>query len=151
MTGKTESVDRAVTVLAQVNLVHIGLEYFLLGVVHFQQLGHDHFRELAAQGALGRQEKILHQLLGQGAAALQAGATQGCHQGARHAAGIDAMMGIELPVFDRNQALDQNRRHLVQFHQRAILVVRRIDAADQQGVEPRKRDRFVRLEVSEAP
>ncbi|MNN79369.1 hypothetical protein D3C81_1960070 [compost metagenome] len=50
-------------------------------------------------------------------------------------------MVVELAILDRDQGLQQVRRHLIQLDQDAILVVRRIQPADQQRLQPRHRQR----------
>ena len=62
--------DRPPPILPEKDLIGIGGQDLVLAVMDLQQQGHDQLIELALQGALVIQEKILHQLLGQGAAAL---------------------------------------------------------------------------------
>ena len=52
------------------------------------------------------------------------------------------MMSIELPVFNGDQPLDQMRRYLVELHQHAVFVVRRIYASDRHRIQPRQCHRF---------
>ena len=88
LSAQAHAVDGAVAVLAQVHLVQIGLENLLLAVMQLEQHRHRHFHQLARQGAILGEPEILHQLLGQGAAALDqaAGLDVGDH-GAGQAAG----------------------------------------------------------------
>ena len=113
-----------IALLPQEHLVQIGLENLGLVVMQFQQPRHQGFVDFARQGALVAQVIILHQLLGQRAAALHGlpGADIGPER-ARDAPGVDAMVMLELPVLDRLETGDQQFRHVLQGDQRAVLVV----------------------------
>ena len=112
--GQAEAVDRAAGILPEKDLVQIGFEDLVLAVVHLEQQRHQHLVRLARQRAFGSQEKILHQLLGQRAAALDALPGDGLVQRARDAARIDAPVRIEFPVFGRDQRVDQQLGNLVE-------------------------------------
>ena len=135
---QAHAVDRAVAVLAEVNLVEVRLEDLVLLVVDLEQHRHHQFGGLAANGALGRKEEVLHQLLGDGAAALHPVGEQAAH-GARQPTHVEAGVPVEAAVLDRNQCRDQVLRHLGQPHQHPVLVSGRVDAADRQGLDARKR------------
>ena len=68
--GEPEAMDRARPVLAEIDLVDIGLEDLLLAVTQLQQERHECLADLAPQCALGIEIKVFDELLGQGAAAL---------------------------------------------------------------------------------
>ena len=134
-----DAVDRAVAILAEVDLVEVGLQDLVLVVVQLQQKRHHELDRLALQRALGRQEEILDELLRHRAAALEALSADEADERARDPARIDAVVGVEVAVFRREERLHQVIRHLAQAHQNPILVARGIDAADRQGLEAHER------------
>ncbi len=138
---QAEAVDGPVAVLAEVDLVDVGFENLLLAVVGLQQQRHDHLGELAAQGALGGQEEILDQLLGQGAPPLDTVAAGGLDQGPENPPRVDAVMGIETPILRSDQAVDHRVGNLGEPDQDAVFVVAGIDAADQGRIEADQRQR----------
>ena len=140
LAGQAEAMDRSLPILAEEHLVEIGLEDVALVVVQLQQHRHHRFVDLAAQAAFVAQEEVLHQLLGQGAAALAQLAGRGVdpHR-PRHGLQRHTMVVPEVAILDRDQGVDQVGRHLVELDQDAILMVRRIQAADQQRLKARHR------------
>jgi uncharacterized protein len=135
--GEAEAVNRAVPGLPQEDLVQVGLQDLLLGVAVLQQDGHHRLVELALQALLVGQVEVLHQLLGQGAAALHgAPGTQVGPGRAQDADRIHAPVGEEAPVLGGEQRRDEPRRHVGQRHQDAVLPVRGVDAADQHRLDP---------------
>ena len=60
----------AVGVLAQVDLIQVDGQDLVLGEILFQAVGQDGFLHLARVAALGGQQQLLDELLGDGAAAL---------------------------------------------------------------------------------
>ena len=142
LTGKTEAMNGPLAILAEIDLVHIGFQDFIFRVMQLQQHGHYRFIELAPQGALVVEKEILHQLLRQGAAPLNNLAmAQIGPQGAGDGAGIQAPMGVEMTILDRQQTLAQQQRHLGQLYQDAIFMMGRIDAADHYRFHPQQGQR----------
>jgi hypothetical protein len=140
LTGQAEAVHRALAVLTEEHLVHVGLEYLALVVVQLQQHRHHRFGGLAHQGAFVGQVEVLHQLLGQGTAALHQAPRGGVDpHGAGDALGRDAEVIEIVAVLDRHQRIDQVGRHLVQLDQDAVFLMRRVQPADQQRLQPRHR------------
>ena len=70
LASQSEAMHGAAAVLAEVDLVGIGGQDFILAVMELQKQGHDGLVGLAGQGPLAGEEEVFHQLLGQGAAAL---------------------------------------------------------------------------------
>ncbi len=123
--------------LPQVDLVQIGLQDLGFVVMEIQQHRHHSFDAFSGERALTCKIEILHQLLGQRAAALT-------HLTGHH-------IGIERPgnalernpkvlekvtILHRQQGLQQLLRYLIQLHQHPILIMSRVDAADQRGLQP---------------
>jgi len=133
-------VDRAVAVLAEVDFVEIRLEDLVLVVVHLEQHRHEELGDLARERALGREEEVLHELLRQRAAALESLEAEEGERRARDTAQVEAVVRVEIAVLVRDQRLHQRLRHLREPHQHAVLVVRRIDAADRQRLQARERE-----------
>ena len=67
---QAEAVNGASALLAEKDLVGICLEDFVLVVARLYDQRHHRLVELARQRTLGREDEILDQLLGQGAATL---------------------------------------------------------------------------------
>ncbi len=137
--GEAHAVDGAVAVLAEIDFVQVRLEDLVLVVVDFQEHRHKELGDLARERALGGEEEVLHQLLGQRAAALESLQAEERERRARDAAQVEAVVRVEIAVLVRDQRLHHRLRHLGEPHQHAVLVVRGIDAADRQGLEARER------------
>ena len=60
---ESDAVDRTVAVLAEVDLVQVGLEDLVLVVVQLEQHRHQELGHLAPHRALGRKEEVLYELL----------------------------------------------------------------------------------------
>ncbi|MCG3171582.1 MAG: hypothetical protein CALGDGBN_03205 [Pseudomonadales bacterium] len=139
--GEPEAVDRAMPVLPEVDLVQVGLEDLLLFVADLEHDRHRELEQLARDRALAGEEEVLHQLLGQRAAALLECPAAHVHpQRTRDALQRNTVVIEEVLVLDRHQRGDQQRRHLIRPYQDAVFVVRRVDAADVHRFEPRQRD-----------
>jgi hypothetical protein len=137
LTGQSEAVDGTAAILAQIDLVGIGLEDLVLAVVQLQQDGHVGFLDLALECAIGGEIEILDQLLGQGTGTLDHGTgLKVAHHSAQDALGIDARVTLEVAILDRHQCLDQKLGQVLTAHQDPVLIVGRIDAGDQHGVQP---------------
>jgi hypothetical protein len=138
--GEAEAVNGPLAVLAHEHLVDVGRQDVVLLVAPLQQDGHRGLGDLAAPGAAAVEEIALHQLLGEGAAALAhfAGA-QVDHECAADALRVDAPVPREAAVLDRDQRVGQERGNLAGREHDAILAVRRENAADAHRVEPEQR------------
>ena len=88
--------------LAQVDIVEVQLEQLVLAEALFQHDGHDLLEQLAAQRLLGREQRVLDDLLCERAAAneVRPVASEVRDQRADHADGIDARVIVETPVLD---------------------------------------------------
>ena len=131
---------RAPAVLAEVNLVDVGVHDVRLLEPRFEDERHDRFLALAPQRAAAVEEIALDQLLRQRAAALLD--LPGAHvdeQRAQDRQRVDAVVRLELAVLDGLERLGQQRRHLGRRDDDPVLAVDREDAADQQRVEPEHR------------
>jgi hypothetical protein len=113
---------QAIDPVAEIDAGKIARQDLVLGQPQLQPQGDHRLLALAAQAALGLEEGVLGQLLGDGAAALHGAAGLGVdHQGPGHAAEVDADMVAETPVLDGQeggrhvfgQRLDHDRRFLV--------------------------------------
>ncbi|MNQ38873.1 hypothetical protein D3C85_524670 [compost metagenome] len=130
--------DGALAVLAEEHLVQVGLEDLALVVVQLQQHRHHGLSGLARDAALVGQVEVLHQLLGQGTAALAQLAGRGIDpEGTDDRLGRYAEVVEELAILHRHQGFDQVGRHLVEVDQDAIFIVRGVKTADQQRLQPR--------------
>ena len=65
LTGQAETMNRAITVLTKKNLVEIGFENILLGIMQLKQYRHHGFKAFTNDVAITVEVKILHQLLGE--------------------------------------------------------------------------------------
>ena len=138
LAGQPEAMDGTQTILAEEDLIEVGLENLLLVVVQLQQHRHHRLGGLARQAAFVGEVKVLHQLLRQRTAALTHRAGRQVHpNGTGDGLGRNAEVLEELPILDCHQRLDQIGRHLIQLDQDAVLVVRRIKAADQHRLQAR--------------
>ena len=146
-TRKANTVNGAITILAEVDFVQVSLKNIALVVVQFEQQRHQDLGRLAPQGAFRRQKKILHQLLGERAATLHAASGDRAHQGTPHTARVNAVVFVEFSILDGNQCLHQLFRHLIESHQQPIFVVRRINATDVKRIEPREGQRLITLHI----
>ena len=140
---KTHAVNRPIAVLTEKYFVEIGLENLIFAVVRLEQHRHDDFGDLAPDGALRREEKILDQLLREGAATLQSAARHHMPTGPRDPPQIKAVMRVKVAVFGRYQSLHKMLWYFGEPHQHAILVVGRIDAADQERLQASERQLIV--------
>ncbi|MNN06597.1 hypothetical protein D3C81_1193920 [compost metagenome] len=129
---------RALAILAEEYLVQIRLHDVALVVMQLQQHRHHRFVELAPEAALVGEEVVLHQLLGQGTAALAQVPGGGVDpDGAGDGLQRNAVVVPELAVFHCHQGVEQIWRDLIQLDQDAVLMVRRVQAADHQRFHAR--------------
>ena len=100
-------------------------------MAEFQGDGHEGLRDLPGQGPFGAQEEVLHQLLGDGAAALGCLAVeQVVDEGPGDGGDIHADMPLEVPVFHGQQCPDQEFRHLVEPERNPVLIGPELERAD---------------------
>jgi hypothetical protein len=106
---------------AHVHAVEIDREDLVLGELLFEAQRQQGFADLAAVGALRRQEQIARDLLGDGGRALGIAAlTQVLHQRARDADGVDAEMGVEAAVFHREEGAGHILGQLIEAHRATV-------------------------------
>ena len=100
---------------AHIGAVEIELEDLVLGVVPLEPDGEEGFLDLALEGALGAEEQVLGQLLGDRGAALRAVIALGVvDQRAQRADDVDAEMVVEAPVLGGERRLDEIVGQLVE-------------------------------------
>ena len=137
MTGQPETMHCTIAILAEVDLVQIGLENFILFVVRFQHQRHDGLVELARQGPFAAEIEVLYQLLGQSAAALDhATGPYIRQQRARDRQRCNTVVLVETAILDSNQRTRELRRHILQANQYAVLVMRGIETTNHDRVQP---------------
>ena len=105
----------AVGAAAEIDAIEIELEDLVLGEALLEPDRVDHLFELPRHGALGRQEQVLGELLGDGRAALDHGAG-GCvaERRAHEPERVDAEMVVEAAVLGRDHRLGEVRRQHVE-------------------------------------
>src|SRR5207248_138750 len=104
LAGEPEAVNGAIAVLAEEDLVDVGVHEIRLGEVRIQRHRHDRFANLARERLSRAEEVASHQLLREGAPALLD--LPGAHvhpESAQHRNRVDAVMAVELAVLDRFQ------------------------------------------------
>jgi hypothetical protein len=139
--GLTHAADAERADLAEVDLVEIQLEDVLLVRAPFEDEGEKGLLGLAPEALLRGEEEVLHQLLGDGAAALDVRLRLDVADGGAHdAEGIEPGMGEEAPVLDGEHGLDEVVRVLLVVDG-ALLLARLVEqVGDQLGLQ---RDRRV--------
>ena len=109
--------NRGAVVVAEVHLVEVGLENLFLGVACFEHRGDSRFPQLSERCALGAQEEILGQLLGDGGATLRNPARLDVGHGrAADASEIQALMIKEALILHGKDRIDQVDRHFAEWH-----------------------------------
>ena len=135
-----EAVDGAVAVLAEEDLIDIGVHEIGLGEVRIERHRHDRLAQLSRERLAGIEEVAAHQLLREGAAALLDLAGAHVDPGrAQHRNGVDAVMSVELAVLDRLERRGQERRDFRRREDDTILAVDRKNAADEERLEAQHR------------
>src|SRR5690606_4705714 len=100
---------------AHIGAVEIELENLVLGVVRLEPEREEGFLDLALERALGAEEQVLGELLGDRGAALQRLlALRIAHQRAQRAYDVDAEMLVEAAVLGRERRLDEIVGQLVE-------------------------------------
>ena len=134
---------KAVSPLAQIDLVHIQLQQLVLAVGGLQLVGKQHLHQLAAIGFHAAQKEHAGHLHGDGAATLRVfTCADVAEHRARQATKIHAPMRVEIRVLDGQQRLLKRAGNGVDGYQLAALLavfsqqatVARIDTQGQHGV-----------------
>jgi hypothetical protein len=140
LTRKPETVDRALSVLAEIDFVDVGIHQVLLLEMDLEQHGHHRFFELAPERPPVVEEIALHELLRERRAALLDLPCAQVHPGrAQNCADIDAEMRIELAVLDDLQCSGQEPGDFLRRHHDAVFAMDREDAADEQRIQAEDR------------
>ena len=91
---------------AEIDRVEVELENLRLAQRMLEPGGHDHLADLAVIGQVLAHQEVLHDLLGDGRAALRAsGLREIADEGADQAALVDALVPVEALVFGRQERL----------------------------------------------
>ena len=109
--------------MAKVHLVEVGLQYLVLLVALLQIQCPVDLRHLALDGVLVVAGDVLHQLLGDGGAALHAAAEQGAEDGAGGAVPVHTLMGVEPFVLNGYHRVPEVLGYLVKIGPDAVLRV----------------------------
>ena len=110
----------AVGSLAQVDLVEVHGQDFILGVDLLDLHGEDHLLEFSGDPFFRGKEKVAGQLLGQGASAGAAATAQVDPDDADQAPKVDAIVAVEAAVLHRNDRVLQRAGDAVQGHDRTV-------------------------------
>ena len=120
----------------QIHLVRVHGENLRLGEVSLNLDGQQHFLEFSAEALVGREEKHLAELLGQGAGALRlAPFHQVFAGGAEDAENIHSHVALKVPVLDGNHRVAKDGRNLVVAHNDAVLQGKAADGRAVVGVD----------------
>ncbi len=122
--------DRAV--LAEVDLIEVGLEDLRLAIADLEQDRHQGLAGLAPPGALGIQVQVLHELLGEGRSAVRHRPL--LHVGPKRAgnpANGDAVVAVEVLVLGRNNGVGQHLRYAAECHRQPVLHLVVVDRGDE--------------------
>jgi len=112
----------AVRAVPQIGVVQVDQQDLVLAETALHLEGQQHLPELAAPGALGREQHVLHHLLGDGARSLfDAAAAQVRPGGAQDGRDVEAGVLEEVCVLAGHEGLDHVLRDVVQSHQPAAL------------------------------
>ncbi len=109
-----------VHIVAEIDVRQIAREDLVLAQPGFEPEGDDHLAQLARRGAIGIEEGVLGELLGDRAATLtHAAGPQIIPCRPRDPARINAPMGAEAPILDREDGIDDMVRQLGRIDRRA--------------------------------
>src|ERR1039458_9650252 len=129
--------------LAQVDIVNIVLQDFILGVLALRDVRHHRFLELALVASLAGQEEILYHPLGERRAALAHVPRDKIDvRGLDGADEVNAVMLVKAMVFGGQDGIKHRGRNLAQAHEAALLPFAFEDAADELGFQLDREDRF---------
>src|SRR5262245_17284598 len=139
--GEAKSMYGTFSVLAEIDLIDIGVHEIRLVEAGLENYGHQRFLDLAPQRLPVVEKVAAHQLLCERAAALlDRTRAQVDPRRAQDCFGIDAVMAVELAVLDDLESFGQQRRHFERRDDDAIFTVDRENAADQERIESEERD-----------
>ena len=116
--GEVDAPGRA----AEIDRVEVDLENFLLADCLLQPRRDDHLADLALEGDVVADQQVLRHLLGDGGTALALVAAHGVHEGARHAAHVDAVVLVEALVLRGEEGFLHRLGDLRQRHPLAAVV-----------------------------
>ena len=137
---KTEAVHGSHPILAEVDLVHVGVQQLLFVELELQDQGHGHFLELSFERLSIGQVVALHQLLSERAATLADLAAGQIHPGSSgNAYGIEAEMLVELSVLHGDQGTCEQLGHLFRRQHQPIFTMAREEVADVQRIKTNQR------------
>ena len=120
--GLPHAVDSLLAALPEVDVVDVVFQDLVLGILALGDIRHQDLLDLAPPVALAGQEKILHQLLGQGRAALAHAMRGEVHPGGFDDTDqVDAVMLVEAMVLGGEDRVDQRGRNLRKRYQAALL------------------------------
>ena len=143
LAGQAETMHGPGAVLAQIDLVEIGFQNLFLGIPGIQNDRHHDFVDLAPPGALGRQVKVLDQLLCQRATALNDAPSANVDKNRPHnAAQRDAVMAVKITVLAGEQGIQELIGSLIEFDQCPIFAACRVETANLCGLHPQEWDGF---------
>ena len=109
---------------AEIDGIEIELEDFLLAQRVLDPRRHDHLANFALVGEVFADQQVLHDLLGDGRAALRApGAGEVADEGADQAALVDPLVLIEALVLGRDERLLHVLRNVGEHHPDAALIL----------------------------
>ena len=121
--------------LAQIDLVQIVFEDLQLGVMSLDNQRNAHFGQLALHGTVLRQKEVLHQLLGDRAAALNGSPSQHVGPtGPQDAPEVDAVMLEKALILGRQHGFHEQGRHVVELDDPAFFDGPRVQPGDDLGL-----------------
>jgi hypothetical protein len=141
----------AVGALAEEDLVDVELEDLVLGEVGLDLEGEQHFRELARERLLAREEEGARDLHGDGRGALAASLrAQVGGGGSHHAHVVDAAVLVEAIVLRGQDRRLHHLRHFLDLHDGALLLAELADQVALRGIDAQRDLRTVIGEHLEA-
>ena len=112
-----------VSALAEVNLVDVQLQYFVLGQAVLNLEGQKRLVEFATERFFSTQEEVSSNLHGDCAGALPpAGGREVRHRGADHPDVVHATVFVEALVFRGDDCFSKHLRRLLEFHECAFFL-----------------------------
>ena len=134
--GGADAADGAAVALAEVDLVQVRLEDLRLGVPPLHQRGQPRLAGFAEERAARADQPVLHELLGDGGAALHdAARAQVGPRRAQQPAGVEPAVLEEAVVLGGQHRVDQHQRHLGQPHRAMVLAGPVVGAGEDLGLQ----------------